>query len=43
TYPLTRHDSTSVAIGFEKLFNSQKCLLTWHKKYLMVDGGVEFW
>jgi hypothetical protein len=42
TYPLTKRDSASVGIGLEKLFNSQKCPLTWPKKDLMVDGGVEF-
>ena len=42
TYPLTNCDSASVAIGLEKLFNSQKCPLTWPKKDLMVDGGVKF-
>ncbi|CAI2185443.1 3010_t:CDS:1, partial [Funneliformis geosporum] len=42
TYPLTNCDSASVAIGFEKLFNSQKYPLTWPKKDLMVDGGVKF-
>ncbi|CAI2187273.1 7139_t:CDS:1, partial [Funneliformis geosporum] len=31
-----------VAIGLEKLFNSQKCPLTWPKKDLIVDGCVEF-
>src|SRR5215216_7792822 len=42
TYPLTKRDSASVAIGLEKLFNSQKCSLTWPKKDLMVDGMLNF-
>ena len=42
TYPLTNRDSASVAIGLEKLFNSQKCPLTWPKKGFMVDEGFEF-
>jgi len=41
TYPLTDRDSASVAIGFEKLFNSKYCPLIWPKT-LMVDKGSEF-
>ncbi|CAI2194417.1 12527_t:CDS:1, partial [Funneliformis geosporum] len=42
TYPLTKYDSTSIAIGLKKLFNFQKCLLTWFKKDLMMNRDVEF-
>jgi len=41
-YPLTDRDSTSVAKGLEKLFNSSICSITWPIKLLMVDKGFEF-
>src|SRR6266542_5372825 len=31
TYPLTKHDSASMAKGFVKLFNSRRCPIIWSK------------